>query len=270
MGELITVASGKGGTGKTTVTANIGAALSLRGHLTVIVDMDMGLRNLDIALGLESNIVYDVSEAIEGSCTLDDVLIKDTRFENLYFIPASQTRTNIEADEEKVKAFWEKVKNRFEYCIADSPAGLCGGFEYAADYSDRAIVVTLAETSSLRDADRLISVLEKKDIHDVKLVINRIKPEMIERSIMPDVDSCMDMLGIELLGIVPEDIELSISTLRGEPAVLNQNSKAGTAFLNIAARICGEYVPAMDINEKTSFFKKLKNALMGKRIQRIH
>lgn len=269
MGELITVASGKGGTGKTTVTANIGAALSLRGHLTVVVDMDMGLRNLDIALGLESNIVYDVAEAIEGSCTLDDVLIKDTRFENLYFIPSSQTRSDINADEEKIKAFWENVKNRFEYCIADSPAGLCGGFEYAANDTDRAIVVTLPETSALRDADRLISVLEKKEINDIKLIINRIKPDMIDLSIMPDVDSCMDMLGIEMLGIVPEDIELSISTLRGEPAVLNPDSKAGKAFSNIAARICGEYVPIMDIDEKPGFFRRLKNALTGGRRQRI-
>jgi septum site-determining protein MinD len=263
MGKLIMIASGKGGTGKTTVTANVGAALSCKGHLTVVIDMDMGLRNLDVALGLESNIVYDVAEAIEGTCTLDDVLIKDTRFDNLYFIAAPQTRASIDADEEKISAFWENVKNRFDYCLADAPAGISGGFSYVIDHADSAIIVTLPETASLRDGDRVISIMEEKEIDDVKMIVNRIRPAMIERGIMMDVDRCVDMLGVPVLGIVPDDEELTVSNLRGEVAACNPKSKAGKAFVNIAGRICGEQIPVMDFDEKVGFFKRLKLALAG-------
>ncbi|MDD6483127.1 MAG: septum site-determining protein MinD [Clostridiales bacterium] len=257
MGKIVMVASGKGGTGKTTATANIGAALALRGHLTAVIDMDIGLRNLDVALGLESNIVYDVAEAIEGTCSLDDVLIKDTRFENLYFAASPQTRSSIDANEERLREFWDNVRNRFEYCIVDAPAGISGGFSYVIDSADCAVIVTLPETASLRDGDRVISIMEQKGIEDIRMVINRVRPSMIERGIMMDADRCMDMLGVKMLGIVPDDEELIISNLRAELAISNPNSAAGRAFLNIAARLCGEEIPIMDISDKMGFFKRL-------------
>jgi septum site-determining protein MinD len=258
MGEVIIVASGKGGTGKTTAVANLGAALATAGKLTVLVDMDMGLRNLDVALGLESDIVYDVSDIIDGTCTIDEVLIKDSRYENLYFIPAPQTRDASDLDEEKFSELWENLKNRFDYCIIDAPAGIDGGFKYALTGADRGIIVTLPETAALRDADRVISIFEDNGIEDIRLIINRVRVDMINRGIMMNVDDCMDMLSIPILGIVPDDVELLISGLKGEIAVSNPVSKAGEAFSNVAKRIVGEIVPIMDFEEKEGILKRLK------------
>jgi septum site-determining protein MinD len=258
MGEVIIVASGKGGTGKTTAVANLGAALATAGKLTVLVDMDMGLRNLDVALGLESDIVYDVSDIIDGTCTIDEVLIKDSRYENLYFIPAPQTRDASDLDEEKFSELWENLKNRFDYCIIDAPAGIDGGFKYALTGADRGIIVTLPETAALRDADRVISIFEDNGIEDIRLIINRVRVDMINRGIMMNVDDCMDMLSIPILGIVPDDVELLVSGLKGEIAVSNPVSKAGEAFSNVAKRIVGEIVPIMDFEEKEGILKRLK------------
>lgn len=199
MGKIIIVASGKGGTGKTTASANIGAALSKKGHLTVLVDMDIGLRNLDIALGLESSIVYDSIEVMEEKCSFEDVLIKHHKYENLYFIAAPQTREAMNIDKEKVSEFWSRIKSRFDYCIIDAPAGIISeGFEYACVEADEAIIVTLPEITALRDADRAITILEKKGIPDIKLIINRVRPEMIDKKIMMNVDDCLDMLCIPI------------------------------------------------------------------------
>lgn len=257
MGKVIMVASGKGGTGKTTAAANLGAAISARGKLTVLVDFDMGLRNLDVALGLESEIVYDFLDLLEGRCTLDDVLIRDTRYENLYFIAAPQTRPPSDLDEEKAEEFWQLIKNRFDYCIADSPAGISGGFLYAVHGADQAVIVTLPEVTALRDADRVISVLEERGIEDIRLVVNRVRPDLIEKKIMPNMDECLDMLSVPMLGIVIDDNELIRSALSGELAVSNPMSEAGQAFNNIAARICGEIVPVMEFRKK-GFWEKLK------------
>lgn len=257
MGKVIMVASGKGGTGKTTTAANLGAAISARGHLTLLVDFDMGLRNLDVVLGLESEIVYDFLDLLEGRCTLDDCLIRNTRYENLYFIAAPQTRPPSEYDEEKIKSFWESVRNRFDYCIADSPAGISGGFLYALEGAQSAVVVTLPEVTAMRDADRVISVLEEKGVEDIRLVINRIRPDLIEKKIMPDADECLDMLGIPVLGIVIDDNELIRAALNGTLAVSSESASSGTAFKNIAARICGETVPIMEFKKK-GFWGKLK------------
>ncbi len=257
MGKVIMVASGKGGTGKTTTAANLGAALSARGRLTVLVDMDMGLRNLDIALGLESGIVYDFMDMLDGRCTLDDVLVKADGYENLYFIAAPQTRPVSVIEEEKIKGFWDLLRNRFEFCVADSPAGIGAGFMYTAAGADTALIVTLAETASLRDADRAVSALVEKGIEDIKLIINRIRPEMIEKKLMLNADECMDMLSVPMIGIVEDDEELIRSALKGELAVNNPESHAGTAFKNIAARLCGEIVPIMEFKKK-SFWERLK------------
>ena len=259
MGEVILVASGKGGTGKTTATANIGAALSGSGKLTVLVDMDMGLRNLDVALGLESDIVYDVLDIIDGSCTLDDALIRDSRYENLYFIPAPQTRTLTAYNEDKFKALWDTLRNRFDYCVIDAPAGVDGGFSYAMLGADRGIIVTVPETAALRDADRVISIFEDEGISDVRLIINRVRVDMINQGIMMNIDDCMDILSIPIIGIVPDDTELLVSGLKGEIAVSNPKSAAGMAFLNIAKRIEGQSVPVMDFYIKKGIFRRFKN-----------
>ena len=252
MGKIIIVASGKGGTGKTTVTANIGAALAMRGNLVALVDMDMGCRNLDITLGLESSIVYDIFDVIEENCDLDEALIKDTRYENLYFIPAPQTRDTSSVEDEAVKGIWEKLSSRFDYCLVDAPAGIDGGFLYAAMGADSAILVTMPEVTALRDGDRAISVLEDMGIDDVKVVINRVRSDMIDKGIM-----------MNMLGIVPDDEELMVAALKGTLAVSAENSRAGQAFLNIAARLMGEEVPIMEFDEKESFFDKVKK-LFGK------
>lgn len=261
MGKIIIVASGKGGTGKTTATANIGAALAMRGNLVALVDMDMGLRNLDVVLGLENSIVYDISDVIEKSCSLDEALVKDMRYDNLYFIPAPQTRGFAELKEEDIREIMEQLKSRFDYCIIDSPAGVDGGFLYAAMCADSALIVTTPFLTALRDADRAISVLEDNGIEDIKVVINRVRSDMINRGIMINMDDCVDMLQVPVAGIVPDDEELIVSSFRGETAISNSMSKAGEAFKNVAARICGEEIPVLDLEEKEGFFKRLKKRL---------
>lgn len=262
MGKVITIASGKGGTGKTTAAANLGAALAMRcgqdGRMVALADMDLGLRNLDIALGLESSIVYDSADVINGSCTLDEALIKDTRYENLYFIPALQTAAGRIFDEYGVRKMWQQMKNRFDYCIIDAPAGVEGGFTYAAMCADSAVIVTMPEITALRDADRAITVLEDMGIKDIKLIINRVRPDMIERGVMMNVDDCVDMLGIPVIGIVPEDEELISAALNGTLAVSASDSDAGRVFANIAARIDGEKIPVMDFDIHKGFFNKVK------------
>lgn len=258
MGKIIIVASGKGGTGKTTTTANLGAALAVRGNLVAVVDMDMGLRNLDVVMGLENSIVYDIFDVVEGACDIDEALIKDQRYDNFYFIPAPQTKGTSLLKDEDIKVFWEKMKSRFDYCIVDAPAGVDGGFLYAAMCADSAIIVTTPELTSLRDADRAVSVLEDMGIEDIKVIINRVRPDMINRGIMMNMDDCVDMLQVGVIGIIPDDEELMVSSLKGELAVSNENSRAGKAFGNIAARLCGEEVPVMDLEEKAGFFKRLK------------
>lgn len=261
MGRVILTASGKGGTGKTTTAANVGAALSQRGSMTVLVDMDIGLRNLDLALGLESEIVYDAFDAIEGRCSFEDILIKHSRYDNLYFIAAPQTREAMDIDEEKLSAFWERIRRRFDYAIVDAPAGIIGGgFDYACVGAEEAVIVTLAEVTALRDADRVISVLEKKGIRNIRLALNRIRPDMIHKGIMMNVDECMDMLGIPILGIIPEDECITRAALTGTLAVSDEYSAAGQAFGNIAGRICGEDIPIINMEKKRLFFrKKTKN-----------
>lgn len=257
MGKVIMIASGKGGTGKTTAAANLGTAIAAAGKLTVLVDMDIGMRNLDVALGLENEILYDISDITDGVCSVDDVLVSGG--ENLYFLPAPQTKNPDDLDSEKLKELWETLRNRFEYCIVDCPAGLGGGFIHAAGGAGSAVVVTVPETAAMRDADRVISALEEFGIDDVHLVINRVRADMINQGIMMNVDDCVDVLSIPLIGIVPEDAELMISSLKGETAVSNPESRAGKAFSNIAYRIMGAEIPIMDFEEHIGIMGRLKN-----------
>lgn len=260
MGKMIIVASGKGGTGKTTFTSHVGAVLASIGHLTVLVDADAGFRNLDIALGLESSIVYDYSDYINDRCGFEDILIKSTEHQNLYFVAAPQSVPTTDFAEEKTAELWELLKNRFEFVIADAPAGMGDGFMFAAKYADEAVITALAETSSLRDADRVITELEDLGIESIRLVLNRIKPELVDKRILMNVDDCMDVLSIPILGIVPEDGEVIRSMTQGEPLLDAGQPGAGMAFANIAGRLLGQNIHIMDFDNRR---KSLKQRLTG-------
>ena len=264
MGKVIMIASGKGGTGKTTAAANIGAALAMRGKLVLLADMDMGLRNLDIALGLESEVVYDISDVAEKRCSFDDALLRDGRYENLYFIPAPQTRSQADAGDGSTDEVRTLLRSRFDFCIIDAPAGIDGGFRYASSCADEVIIVTTPDTAALRDADRVISILEEQGTAEMRLILNRVRPDLIDKGIMMNVDDCVDILSIPVLGIVPEDTELLISSLKGELAVSNEKSAAGKAFLNVSGRILGENIPVMDFGGKDGFLKRIKRLFVKK------
>ena len=205
MGEVIVITSGKGGVGKTTTTANLGSALAMRGKKVVLLDTDIGLRNLDVVMGLENRIVYDIVDVIEGKCKLRQALIKDKRFTDLFLLPAAQTRDKDAINEDEMIRLTQRLKEEFDYIIVDCPAGIEQGFKNAIAGADRAIVVTNAEISSIRDADRIIGLLESSNIRNPELIINRIRPEMVKRGEMMDVEDILDLLSIDLIGVVPED-----------------------------------------------------------------
>ncbi|MGE5554475.1 MAG: septum site-determining protein MinD [Betaproteobacteria bacterium] len=248
--RVIVVTSGKGGVGKTTSTANIGAALALLGHKVVVVDADTGLRNLDGVLGLEKRIVYDVVDyLVEKACKLRQVLIKAKGCENLYLLPTSQTHDKDAIRPEQMEELCDELRQEFEYVLIDSPAGIEQGFKNAVAGADEAIIVTTPEVSAVRDADRIIGLLSGYELYEPKLVLNRIRPDMIRRGDMMDVNDVLDILGIPLLGLIPEDEAIIISTNRGEPVALDQGSRSGQAYRNIARRIRGEEVPFLNISD---------------------
>ncbi len=258
MGEVIVITSGKGGVGKTTTTANLGTALSLSGKKTVVVDADIGLRNLDVVMGLENRIVYDIVDVVEGTCRLKQALIKDKRFENLYLLPAAQTRDKNAVSPEQMKNLCNQLKESFAYVLIDCPAGIEQGFKNAIAGADKAVVVTTPEVSAVRDADRIIGLLEANDVHDPRLIINRVRLEMVKRGDMMNMEDIIDILAIDLIGVVPDDETIIISTNRGEPAVTENKSLAGQAYRNICKRIMGEEVPFLNIETQDSFMNKLK------------
>lgn len=258
MSEVIVITSGKGGVGKTTTTANLGTALSLSGKKTVVVDADIGLRNLDVVMGLENRIVYDVVDVVEGNCRLKQALIKDKRFENLYLLPAAQTRDKNAVSPDQMKKLCADLKESFEYVIIDCPAGIEQGFKNAIAGADKAIVVTTPEVSAVRDADRIIGLLEANDVNDPKLIINRIRLEMVKRGDMMNMEDIIDILAIDLIGVIPDDESIIISTNKGEPAVTDSKSLAGQAYRNICKRMMGEEVPFLNIETQDSFMNKLK------------
>ena len=264
MGEVITVTSGKGGVGKSTLSANLAVGLAQAGKKVVAVDFDIGLRNLDMILGLENRIVYDVVDVMEERCNLSQALINDKRAKNLYFLPASQTSDKNILDREKVAKLLEELKNEFDIIILDSPAGIESGFEHSIFMADRALIVSTPDVSAVRDADRVIGIIDAKSEkakagEEVKkhVVINRIKQGMVDKGQMLSVEDVLSILALPLIGIVPEDEHIITSTNEGEPIYYSDKSPASQAYKNIAKRVLGEDVPFMDITEKKGFLKRI-------------
>jgi septum site-determining protein MinD len=265
MAKVITVTSGKGGVGKSTTTANISTALAMRDKKVIAIDFDIGLRNLDMILGLENRIVYDVVDVMEERCNLAQAIIKDKRTNNLHFLPASQTKDKTVLDKEKVEKLINELKKDFDYVIIDSPAGIESGFEHSIYLADMALVVTTPEISSVRDADRVIGIIDAKSKKakegaevEKRIIINRIKPELVEKGEMLSTEDVLHILALDLIGIVPDDEEIVRSTNIGEPIVLNEKSLVGEAFRRIARRIEGEDVEFLDLKSKKGIFSKLK------------
>lgn len=261
MGEVIVVTSGKGGVGKTTTTANIGTGLATMGHKVALVDTDIGLRNLDVVLGLENRIVFDIVDVVNENCRLRQALIKDKRFEGLHLLPAAQTKDKTAVHPEQMRNLCEELRNEFDYVIIDCPAGIEQGFRNAIAGADKAIVITTPEVSAVRDADRIIGLLEAADLREPKLIINRIRYKMVKHGDMMSIEDIIDILAVDLLGIIPEDEMIVVTTNRGEAVVLDQNSRSGQAYRNIVRRIIGEEVPMIDLDEEGGLFKKIKKII---------
>jgi len=257
MGEIIVVTSGKGGVGKTTTTANIGTGLALKGKSVVLVDTDIGLRNLDVVMGLENRIVYDLVDVVDGVCRLRQALIKDKRYTNLYLLPAAQTKDKNAVNPEQMQKLACELADEFDYVIFDCPAGIEQGFKNAIAGAKKAIVVTTPEVSAVRDADRIIGLLEASGLRNPMLIINRIKMDMVKRGDMMNIDDMIDILAIDLLGVVPDDDFIVVSTNRGEPAITIEQSLAGQAYRNVVRRIMGEDVPFMNLESDDGFLKKM-------------
>ncbi|WP_374723842.1 septum site-determining protein MinD [Calidifontibacillus erzurumensis] len=259
MGEAIVITSGKGGVGKTTTSANLGTALALSGKKVCLVDTDIGLRNLDVVMGLENRIIYDLVDVVEERCKLQQALIKDKRFECLYLLPAAQTKDKSAVMPDQMKKLVNELKQDFDYVLIDCPAGIEQGFKNAVAGADKAIVVTTPEVSSVRDADRIIGLLEQEEIEPPKLIVNRIRHHMMKSGDMLDVDEIVSILAIDLLGIVGDDDTVIKASNSGEPIALDPTSKASIAFRNMARRILGESVPLLHLEEeKTGVFSKMK------------
>lgn len=256
MSEVIVVTSGKGGVGKTTTSANVGTGLAKLNKKVVLIDTDIGLRNLDVVMGLENRIVYNLVDVIEGNCRIKQALIKDKRYPNLYLLPSAQTKDKNSVSPEQMKKLTEELKEEFDYIILDCPAGIEQGFKNAIAGADRALVVTTPEVSAIRDADRIIGLLEANEIGRTDLIVNRIRMDMVKKGDMMSIEDVVDILSIDLIGAVPDDENIVISTNQGDPLV-GSDTMAGKAYMNVCKRILGEEVPIMDLNAKQSFWAKL-------------
>ena len=257
-GMVLVITSGKGGVGKTTTVANIGAALAALGRRVVLVDADIGLRNLDVVMGLENRIVYDIVNVMENKdLPVRKALIKDKRVESLFLLPAAQTRDKDAIKPEQMKALCEELRQEFDYVLIDCPAGIEQGFRNAVAGADLALIVTTPEVSAVRDADRIIGLVEAEGLRGPRLILNRLRPDMVKRREMMDIEDVLDILHIDLLGVVPDDEAIIISTNKGEPIAFDNNSKAGQAYRNIARRLEGEGVPFQSF-DNPSFFQRLR------------
>ena len=255
--KAATITSGKGGVGKTTATANLGVALATAGYRVVCIDGDIGLRNLDVVMGLENRIVYDLVDVIEGRCKLRQALIKDKRLADLYLIPAAQTRDKTAVSPQDMVRLVKDLRTDFDWVLIDSPAGIERGFRNAIAPADLVLIVTNPEVSAVRDADRIIGLVEAEEKNPPKLIVNRVKPEMVKRGDMLSTGDILDVLAIELIGIVPEDEMVTVATNQGTPAVLDARSRAGKAFRDIARRMNGEQVPFESLEAKDGFFGRI-------------
>lgn len=262
MGEVIVITSGKGGVGKTTSTANIGTGLAKLGHKVVLVDTDIGLRNLDVVLGLENRIVYNLVDVVEGNCRLKQALIKDKRYPNLFLLPSAQTRDKTSVSAEQMIKLTDELREEFDYILMDCPAGIEQGFKNAIAGADSAIVVTTPEVSAVRDADRIIGLLEANEMKTIRLLVNRLRPDMVRRGDMMSSEDVVEILAIDLIGVIPDDENIVISTNQGEPLV-GTESKAGQAYMNVSRRISGEDVPPLDLFVREGFFSKLVGIFRG-------
>ena len=259
MSKVIVVTSGKGGVGKTTTVANIGMSLAMQGKKVVLVDADIGLRNLDVVMGLENRIVFDIIDVINKNCRLQQALIKHKKEPNLSILPASQSKDKNAISVTNMVKLCEELKEVADFVIIDCPAGIEQGFKNAVAGADEALVGTTPEVSAVRDADRIIGLLQASGIAEPQLVVNRIRTNMVQRGDMMDIQDILDILAIKLLGIVPDDEDIIVSTNKGEPVVLVESSLPGQAYRNISGRLLGENIPLLDIHKPQGFLAKLMN-----------
>ncbi len=263
-GKVITITSGKGGVGKTTTTANIAVALAQSGAKVVCIDADIGLRNLDVVMGLENRIVYDIVDIVEGRARVRQAMIKDKRLPEMYLIPAAQTRDKAAVSPADMIKLAEELRQDMDYILVDSPAGIERGFRNAVAPADQVLIVTNPEVSAVRDADRIVGLIEAEGKGPGHLIINRVKMDMVKRGDMLSQDDVLDILAIPLIGVVPEDEGILVSSNRGAPAALDDKSRAGQAYRDIAKRLQGQDVPFMALEEKSGFLQRI-GALFGAR-----
>lgn len=264
--RVITITSGKGGVGKTTITANLATALAMLDHKVVAIDSDIGLRNLDVVMGLENRIVYDLVDVIEGRCRLRQAMIKDKRLPELSLIPAAQTRDKMAVSPSDMVLVCDQLRDEADFVLIDSPAGIERGFRNAITPADEVIVVTNPEISAVRDADRIIGMIEAEEKGPGKLMINRLKPSMVARGDMLSIEDILEILAVDLLGVIPEDEAILVSTNRGMPVALSatNSSSASQAFRNVALRLDGEEVPLIDLTAKEGFVARLRGFVAGR------
>ncbi|MCP4360393.1 MAG: septum site-determining protein MinD [Chloroflexi bacterium] len=264
-GKVITVTSGKGGVGKTTVTANLAVALAIRGRKVVALDADIGLRNLDIVMGLENRIVYDLVDVVEGRCRLRQAMIKDKRQSELYLIPAAQTRDKMAVSPSDMVLVCDQLRQEMDYIIIDSPAGIERGFRNAIAATDQVLIVTNPEVSAVRDADRIIGMIEAEEKGPARLIVNRVKPDMVNRGQMLSIEDVIDILAIQLVGVIPEDEQILIGSNQGLPVAMNgvNGASASQSFRNIAGRLEGEEIPYMELKVRGGLLERLNNWLNG-------
>lgn len=255
--KVVTITSGKGGVGKTTTSANLAVALAQLNQKVVCIDGDIGLRNLDVILGLENRIVYDLVDVIEGRCRLKQAMIRDKRLPDLYLIPAAQTRDKSAVTPSDMVRLCDELRAEVDWIIIDSPAGIERGFRNVLAPADIVIVVTNPEISAVRDADRIVGLIEAEEKGPARLILNRVNPTLTKRGDMLSSEDVLELLAIDLIGIIPEDESVVISSNRGQPVTLTDRSKAGQAFRNIANRLIGNEVPFMNLEEKGNIFSRL-------------
>ena len=258
MSKIYVITSGKGGVGKTTTTANLGVGLAMRGKKVVLIDTETGLRTLALILGLETRILYDLIDVTEGRVPYKKALVRHKKFDNLYLLPTSQVKDKTAVNPEQLVKLCEELRKEFEYILIDCPAGIEQGFKTAIAAADTALVVTMPEISAVRDADKIIGELGRADMKEIQLIINRIRPQMVENGEMMDMEDINDILSIDVIGQVPDDIKVVTAANRGEPCVMSDDSQAGQAYRNIVGRLLGETIPFMEF-EKEGFWSRLKH-----------